>query len=115
LQSALSNKDEAWPNVSWLAGANKGVIASARKGYQVPLLEFSAKFGTACVTQNTFIFLSKMPFFEGSKAFKLNKVKVLIHPKNSLHKMAAMCHGKRLLGFTPISIESGKLKSLSEF
>jgi hypothetical protein len=111
IASAASNKDEARLNVNWLAGANEGVIPSARKGYQVPLLEFSTKFGTACVTQNTIIFLSEMPFFEGSKAFELNKVEVLIQPKNSIHKMAVMHHGKRLLGFTPISMEPEKIEN----
>jgi hypothetical protein len=109
IASAASNKDEARPRGNWLNSTAEGVIASAQKSFQVPLLEFSTKFGIGCVTQNTIILLSEMPFFEGVKAFELNKVEVVSQPKNSLHKMSVMRHGKRICGFSPVSIEPEKL------
>jgi len=107
-----SNKDEARPHSNWVNNGNGGGgSAAARTGFQVPLLEFNTKFGTACVTQNTLVLLSEMPFFEGSKAYDINKVEVLAQPKNPLHKVAVMRHGKRLCGFSPTSIDPIRLET----
>ena len=111
-----SNKDEARPQGNWLNSGSLGVTgsAAARKAFQVPLWEFSTKFGTACVTQNTIVLLSEMPFFEGVKAYEINKVEVIVLPKNPLHKMAIMRHGKRLCGFSPTSVNPEKLAKFIE-
>jgi hypothetical protein len=103
-----SNKDEARPQGNWMNSKVTGSVA-VRKSFQVPLLEFSTKFGTACVTQNMIVVLSEIPFFEGVKAYEINKVEVVVQPNNSLHKMAIMRHGKRLCGFSPTSIDPEKL------
>jgi hypothetical protein len=107
-----SNKDEARPQGNWINRDSSGVTGSSagRKSFQVPLLEFTTKFGTACVTQSNLILLSEMPFFEGVKAYEINKVDVLSTPKHSLHKMAIMRHGKRLCGLSPTSIDVEKLE-----
>ncbi|KAL3924916.1 MAG: hypothetical protein SGILL_000751 [Bacillariaceae sp.] len=107
-----SNKDEARPQGNWINSDSAGVTGSStgRKSFQVPLLEFSTKFGSACVTQNTLILLSELPFFEGVKAYELNKVEVVTAPKHTLQKMAIVRHGKRLVGFTPTSIDTDKLE-----
>lgn len=108
-----SNKDEARPQGNWINRDSAGVTGSSsgRKSFQVPLLEFKTKFGTACVTQNTLVLLSEMPFFEGVKSYELNKVEVVATPKHTLHKMAIMRHGKRLCGFSPTSIDVPKLET----
>jgi hypothetical protein len=107
-----SNKDEARPQGNWLNEDSVGKTgpSSGSKFFQVPLLEFKTKFGTACVTQNTLILLSEMPFFEGVKAYELNKVDVIVTPKSALHKMAVMRHGKKLCGLSPTSIDTDKLE-----
>lgn len=96
-----SNKDEARLRSNW--GAGSGSVGR-KKVLEVPLLEFSTKFGTACVTQNTLVVLSEMPFFESVKAFETNKVELECTPNHPLHKVGVMRHGKRLLGFSPTSI-----------
>ena len=95
------NKDDARLKSNWGAGSGGG---GGRKAFEVPLLEFSTKFGTGCVTQNTVILLSEMPFFENVKGFEINKIELVWTPNHALHKVGVMRHGKRLLGFTPTSI-----------
>ncbi|KAG7347843.1 hypothetical protein IV203_016548 [Nitzschia inconspicua] len=108
-----SNKDAARPQGNWINRESAGVTftSTGRKSFQVPLLEFKTKFGTACITQNTIVLLSEMPFFEGVKAYEINKVEIVATPKHALHKMAIMRHGKRLCGFSPTSIDVGRLET----
>lgn len=110
-----TNKDEARPQSNWLGGAGghgtrANAVSSASRTFQVPLLEFGTKFGTACITQNTIVLLSEMPFFESVKAYEVNKVEVVVTPKHAIHKMAIMRHGKRLCGFSPTSIDPIQLE-----
>lgn len=100
IAAQASNKDEARPQNNWLSGSNRGGGAVIKK-FEVPLLEFSTKFGTGCLTQNNFILLSEMPFFENVKAYELNKVEVVALNNHPFHKMAVTRHGKRLCGFSP--------------
>jgi signal transduction histidine kinase len=107
-----SNKDDARSQGNWINRDSAGVTGAStgRKSFQVPLLEFKTKFGVACVTQNTLVLLSEMPFFEGVKSYEINKIDVVATPKNTLHKMAIMRHGKKLCGFSPISMDVDKLE-----
>ena len=107
-----TNKDDARPQGNWLNADSPGVTGSAsgRRSFQVPLLEFKTKFGTACVTQNVLILLSEMPLFESVKAWELNKVDLVLTPKAALHKMAIMRHGKKLCGLSPTTIDTEKLE-----
>jgi hypothetical protein len=104
IAAQASNKDEARPNKNWLNGSDSGG-GGVTKIFEIPLLEFSTKFGTACVTQNTFVLLSEMPFFEGVKAFEMNKVELVTLTNHPLHRMGVMRHGKRLCGFSPTSMD----------
>jgi len=97
-----SNKDDARLRSNWGAGSGGGGV---KKAFEVPLLEFKTKFGTGCVTQNTVVLLSEMPFFESVKGFEINKIEVVGTPNNPLHKVCIMRHGKRLLGFSPTEID----------
>lgn len=103
IAAQASNKDEARLRSNWGAGSGGG---GGRKAFEVPLLEFSTKFGTGCVTQNTVILLSEMPFFESVKAFEINKIEVVWTPNHALHKVGIMRHGKRLQGFSPTSVDA---------
>ena len=102
ISAQASNKDEARLRSNWGAGSGGG---GGRKAFEVPLLEFKTKFGTGCVTQHTIMILSEMPFFEGVKGFEINKIEVVSTTNHPLHKLGVMRHGKRLLGFSPTSID----------
>mmetsp|Transcript_31871 Transcript_31871/g.74992 ORF Transcript_31871/g.74992 Transcript_31871/m.74992 type:complete len:683 (+) Transcript_31871:216-2264(+) len=102
ISSQASNKDEARVGSNW--GGNSGG-GGVKKAFEIPLLEFSTKFGTVCVTQNTLVLLSEMPFFESVKAFEINKVELVATPNHPLHKIGVMRHGKRLLGLSPTSMD----------
>jgi hypothetical protein len=107
-----SNKDDSQEQVKCVNRTSASVTGSStgRKSFQVPLLELTTKFGTACVTQNTLILLSEVPFFEGVKAYEIGKVDVLSTPKHAIQKMAIMQQGKRLCGLSPTSIDVQKLE-----
>jgi hypothetical protein len=112
-----SNKDDARPQSNWIksdqknlskdgAGANSAAVAEV----QVPLLEFkTGRYGTACVTQDTIILLSEVPFMEGSKVYDLNKVDIVIQPKGSMHKVAILRHGKKIHGMSPTTVDPDSL------
>ena len=109
-----TNNDEARPHSNWMksdvkrASKNKGTAAVVT--VQVPLLEWkNGRYGTACVTQDTIVLLSEVPFLEGSKAYDLNKVELVIQPKGSMHKVAVMRHGKKLYGMTPTTVDADSL------
>mmetsp|Transcript_37147 Transcript_37147/g.90056 ORF Transcript_37147/g.90056 Transcript_37147/m.90056 type:complete len:784 (+) Transcript_37147:297-2648(+) len=109
-----TNKDDARPQSNWIKSdekkASKNGGAAAVATVQVPLLEWkNGRYGTACVTQDTIVLLSEVPFLEGSKAYDLNKVEVVIQPKGSMHKVAVMRHGKRLYGMTPTTVDPDSL------
>jgi len=108
IAAQASNKDEARPKSNWLNGSDSGG-GGVRKTCEIPLLEFSTKFGTACVTQNNFILLSEMPFFESVKGYEINKVELVTLTNHPLHKMGVMRHGKRLCGFSPTSMDPDNL------
>lgn len=103
IAAQASNKDEARVGSNW-GGADSGG-GGLKKSFEVPLLEFATKFGTACVTQNTLVLLSEMPFFESVKAFAINKIDLVATPNHPLHKLGVMRHGKRLLGISPTSAD----------
>ena len=103
IAAQATNKDEARLRGNWGGGSGGGGV---KRAFEVPLLEFSTKFGTGCVTQNTFVMLSEMPFFESVKAYEMNKIEIVSTPNHPLHKVSVMRHGKRLLGFSPTSIDS---------
>ena len=109
-----TNNDEARPQSNWMksdvkkSSKNKGSAAVAT--VQVPLLEWkNGRYGTACLTQDTIVLLSEVPFLEGSKAYDLNKVELVIQPKGSMHKVAVMRHGKKLYGMTPTTVDADSL------
>jgi hypothetical protein len=101
-----SNKDEARLHGNWGARRSGGGV---KKEFEVPLLEFKTKFGTGCVTQNHVVVLSEMPFFENVKGFEINKIELKGTPNHALHKVGVMRHGKRLLGFSPTSVDPGQV------
>jgi len=113
-----SNKDEARLRSNWGSKIGNGGL---KKACEVPLLEFSTKFGTGCVTQNTLIILSEMPFFESVKAFEINKIQLVRTRNHPLHKVGVLRNGERLLGFSPTSVDPDEvvkvvkiLKSLNQ-
>ena len=97
-----TNKDDASLHRNWGKGAGGG---GGRKIYEVPLMEFKTRSGTGCVTQNTLILMNETAFFESVKAYEINKMELVRTMRNPLSAIDIVRHGKKLLGFTPTSVD----------